>query len=122
MPTLFSLPFIRTKADLAAALARLDVIIDAPDRSPEADERSALSDLIAAYEDRRLVIPRGGPLGVLRRIMSTHGLSQRDVPEIGAQSVVSAVLLGKRIINARMAVALSRRFKLPVSAFIDSRD
>jgi HTH-type transcriptional regulator/antitoxin HigA len=54
--------------------------------------------------------------------MSTHGLSQRDVPEIGAQSVVSAVLLGKRIINARMAVALSRRFKLPVSAFIDSRD
>jgi antitoxin component HigA of HigAB toxin-antitoxin module len=35
--------------------------------------------------------------------------------------VVSAVLLGKRQINARMAVALSKRFKLPVGAFIDNR-
>jgi HTH-type transcriptional regulator/antitoxin HigA len=121
MPNLISLPFIRTKADLAAALARLDAIIDAPDRSPEAAERSALSDLIAAYEDRHQIIPRGGPLGILRRIMSTHDISQRDLPEIGAQSVVSAVLLGKRQINARMAVALSKRFKLPVGAFIDIR-
>jgi HTH-type transcriptional regulator/antitoxin HigA len=121
MPTFISLPFIRTKADLAAALARLDVIIDAPDRSPEADERLALSDLIAAYEDRHEAIPRGGPRGVLRCIMSTHDLSQRDLPEIGAQSVVSAILLGKRQINASMAVALSKRFKLPVGAFIDNR-
>jgi HTH-type transcriptional regulator/antitoxin HigA len=120
MTTLVELPIIRTKADLDEALARLDVIIDAPDGSPEADERTGLSDLIAAYEDRHLVIPRGGPVGVIRRLMETHGLSQRELPEIGAQSVVSAVLLGKRAINARMAVALSKRFGLPVSAFINN--
>jgi len=118
MSTLIALPIIRTKADLEEANARLDAIIDAPDRSPEADERTALSDLIAAYEDRHPAIPRGGPLGVVRRLMATHGLSQRDLPEIGAQSVVSAILLGKRKINARMAIALSKRFGLPVSAFI----
>ncbi len=121
MSTLIALPIIRTNADLESALARLDIIIDAPDRSLEADERSALSDLIAAYEDRHPVIPRGGPLGVIRRLMATHDLSQRDLPEIGAQSVVSAVLWGKRPINARMAVALSKRFKLPINAFIDAR-
>lgn len=118
MTTLIALPIIRTKADLENALARLDEVIDAPDGSPDADERTGLSDLIAAYEDRHPVVPRGGPLGVIRRLMDTHGLTQRDLPEIGAQSVVSAVLLGKRTINVRMAIALSKRFALPVSAFI----
>ncbi len=118
MTILIALPIIRTKSDLDNALDRLDQIIDAPDGSPEADERTGLSDLIAAYEDRHPVVPRGGPLGVIRRLMETHGLTQRDLPEIGAQSVVSAVLLGKRVINARMAIALSKRFGLPVGAFI----
>lgn len=118
MSTLIALPVIRSRADLDEALARLDLIIDAQDGSIEADERTALSDLIAAYEERHPVIPRGGPLAILRRLMETHGLSQRELPEIGAQSVVSAVLLGKRAINARMAVALSRRFNLPVDAFL----
>jgi HTH-type transcriptional regulator/antitoxin HigA len=120
MTTLIALPIIRTKSDLDHALARLDDIIDAPDGTPDADERTGLSDLIAAYEDRHPVVPRGGPLGVVRRLMETHGLTQRDLPEIGAQSVVSAVLLGKRVINARMAIALSKRFGLPVSAFISN--
>ncbi len=119
MTTLIALPIIRSKADLKAAYNRIDTIIDAPDGSLEADERSALSDLIAAYEDRHPVIPRGGPLGVLRRLMATHELTQRALPEIGAQSVVSAVLQGKRQINARMAVALAKRFHLPVGAFIE---
>jgi HTH-type transcriptional regulator/antitoxin HigA len=118
MATLIALPVIHNQSDLDEAMARLDEIIDAPDGSTEADERTALSDLIAAYEDRHPVIPRGGPLGILRRLMVTHGLSQRALPEIGAQSVVSAVLLGKRQINARMAIALSKRFHLPADAFI----
>ena len=32
----------------------------------------------------------------LRELMNQHGLTQKDLPEIGAQSVVSAVLSGKR--------------------------
>ena len=119
MTTLIALPIIRTKSDLESALKRLDVIIDAPDHSSEADERTALSDFIAAYEDRHPVITRGGPLGVIRRIMATHNITQRELPEIGAQSVVSAVLQGKRRINARMAIALSKRFHLPIGAFLE---
>ena len=118
MATMIALPIIHTPQDLEEALARLDAIIDAPEGTLEADEHSALSDLIAAYEDRHPVIPVGGPLGVIRRIMATHELSQHDLPEIGAQSVVSAVLSGKRRINSRMALALAKRFKMPVSAFL----
>jgi HTH-type transcriptional regulator / antitoxin HigA len=119
MATLIQLPIIKTKSDLTQALQRLDAIIDAPDGSLEADERSALSDLIAAYEDRHPVIIRGGPLGVIRRLIATHQLTQQDLPEIGAQSVVSTVLQGKRAINLRMALALAKRFHLPITAFID---
>ena len=115
---MISLPIIHTPQDLTEALERLDVIINAPEGSLEADERSALSDLIAAYEDRHPVIPVGGALGIIRRIMATHELSQHDLPEIGAQSVVSAVLSGKRRLNSRMSLALAERFHLPVSAFL----
>jgi HTH-type transcriptional regulator / antitoxin HigA len=118
MLTLIPLPIIHDDADLKEALARLDAVIDAPDGSVETDERSALSDLIAAYEDRHHAIAHDGPLAILRRLMETHGLTQRDLPEIGAQSVVSAILSGKRLINARMAVALGRRFALPAGAFL----
>lgn len=39
--------------DLDAALRRIDVIIDAPDGSPEAKELDALGSLVHAYETRR---------------------------------------------------------------------
>lgn len=118
MTTFVSVPVIRTSKDLREALKRLDAIIDADDGSPEADERTVLSDLIAAYEQRHHPIVTGGPLGILRSLMTIHGLSQTGLPEIGAQPVVSAVLLGKRSINARMAVALGKRFSVNPAAFL----
>ncbi len=115
---MISLPILKTDADLGEALARIDTLIDAAPGSPEADELTALSDLVCAYEDRHHPMPTGGPLAMLRRCMETHGLTQSQVPEIGNQSVVSAVLRGRRQINARMARALGRRFALEPSAFL----
>ncbi|MBN2678805.1 hypothetical protein HHS34_010595 [Acidithiobacillus montserratensis] len=46
--------------------------------------------------------------------MAQHGLRQCDVPEIGNQAKVSEVLSGKRTINLRQAVALSKRFGVGV--------
>lgn len=120
MTTFVSVPVIRTSKDLRDAIKRLDAIIDAEDGSPEADERTALSDLVAAYEQRHHPVASGGPVGLLRSLMTNHGLSQTHLPEIGAQSVVSAVLLGKRAINARMAVALGKRFRVNPAAFLAS--
>lgn len=54
MTTWVSVPVIRTDADLAVALARIDAIVDAPDGTPEADERATLGILISVYEERRL--------------------------------------------------------------------
>lgn len=55
---------------------------------------------------------------VLRQLMQEHGLTQSQLPEIGAQSVVSAVLAGKRQLNVRQIARLARRFKLPADVFV----
>ena len=49
-------------------------------------------------------------------LMEQHGLRQCDLPEVGAQSVVSAVLAGKRSLNLRQIQALARRFSIPMEA------
>ncbi len=59
-----------------------------------------------------------GNAQVLRFLMGQHGLKQADLPEIGAQSVVSAILNGKRQLNLRQVSALSKRFGVSAEVFI----
>ena len=80
-----------------------------------------LVDLVAQrikeYEDREHPWPDAGtPQSRLAFLMEQHGLRQCDLPEIGAQSVVSAVLAGKRSLNLRQARALAQRFHVSIEA------
>ncbi|MDT4865489.1 Antitoxin HigA [compost metagenome] len=50
--------------------------------------------------------------------MQEHGLNQSDLPEIGAQSVVSEILKGKRQLNIRHIRALAARFGVPAEVFV----
>ena len=72
---------------------------------------------IREYEDRAHPWPDAGtPQSRLAFLMEQHGLRQCDLPEVGAQSVVSAVLPGKRSLNLRQARALAQRFQVPIEA------
>ena len=72
---------------------------------------------IREYEDRAHPWPDAStPQSRLAFLMEQHGLRQCDLPEIGAQSVVSAVLAGKRSLNLRQARALAQRFQVPIEA------
>lgn len=51
-------------------------------------------------------------------LLEQHGLRQCDLPEVGAQSVVSDVLAGKRALNLRQVTALAQRFGLPMDALV----
>lgn len=74
-----------------------------------------LADHIRAYEDRVHPWPdTSTPATVLASLMQEHGLKQSDLPEVGAQSVVSAVLAGKRRLNLRQVKALAKRFSVPL--------
>ena len=118
MTTMVSVPVIRTDADLAAALARIDTIIDAPDGTPEADERATLGTLVSVYEEEHHPFPTLTGTALLVRCMEAQDLNQSQVPEIGPQPLVSAVLNGKRSITPRMAIELGRRFRVPAEALL----
>lgn len=109
---------IHSDADLIRAQERIEVLWGSSSGTPEGDELEILSDLVEAYERRHFEIPNTGGIGVLRALMEGNGLTQSDLPEIGNQSVVSQIFSGKRHLNARMALALAKRFKMPVSAFL----
>lgn len=84
----------------------------------------ALVDLVASrireYEDRVRPWPDAStPASRLAFLMDQHGLRQSDLPEVGAQSVVSDVLSGKRALNLRQTRALARRFSVPMEVLAD---
>lgn len=77
-----------------------------------------VGDLIRAYDEAHTNIPDAPPAEVVAFLMEQHGLRQSDIPEIGAQSVVSAVLGGKRALNTRQIKRLSDRFGVTADAFL----
>lgn len=102
---------------LAAAEALMDDYDDRPG-SP----LGGLIELVAArirdYEARMHPWPdESTPASRLAFLMEQHGLKQSELPEVGPQSVVSAVLAGKRKLNLRQAKALAARFGLPLEVF-----
>ena len=112
----------QSEDDHERQVAVLDEVLDAGG----ADEASVLAtlaerigDLVEAYEAARYPIPDARPVDVLAFLMEQHGLKQADLPEIGAQSVVSEVLGGKRLLNLRQVSALSKRFGISADAFIE---
>ena len=76
-----------------------------------------LGDLVSAYETVHYPMPEGDGRSALAFLMQQHGLGQADLPEVGAQSVVSVVLSGKRRLNVRQIRELARRFGVSVETF-----
>ena len=109
---------IANEAQYEQALALVEAVFDdvAADSAHPLDGLvDLLADRIREYEDRVHPWPdTSTPATLLASLMEEHGLKQSDLPEIGAQSVVSAVLAGKRQLNLRQVKALARRFAVPL--------
>lgn len=75
-----------------------------------------LLDIIGEDEEHH-PMPRVSGVEMLRCLMREHGLTQGDLPGVGAQSVVSEVLSGKRQLNLRQIRWLAGRFKVSMEVF-----
>lgn len=113
------------REDYEQALEIVERLLDTDDENPLID---LLAKKIADYENtapefadfnaRIAELPQ--ELAMLRVIMDQHGLNQSSfTDEIGARSLVSMILKGERKLTLDHMKALSKRFNLPVSAFID---
>lgn len=76
-----------------------------------------LGDLVSAYENEHLPMPKGDGRAALAFLMAQQGLSQSDLPEVATQSVISEILSGKRQLNIRHIKALSERFNVSADTF-----
>jgi len=74
--------------------------------------------LIADYEAMLPAMPEATGVDALRFLMQQHRLTQRDLPEVGSQGVVSEILSGKRELNVRQIRALSERFAVSPATFV----
>lgn len=111
----------RTKSAYRRLVESLDAVLDsggADEKNPLARLADYLGELVADYEAAHMPIKEMPVREYLRELMKRHGLAQKDLPEIGAQSVVSEVLSGKRELNARQIARLSERFGLPADVFL----
>lgn len=102
---------------LVEALDELLVIVGDDEDHPLATLASHMGDLIEAYDEAHRPMPKVSGVEILRYLMQEHGLTQADLPEVGAQSVVSELLSGKRRLNVRHIHALSERFGVPADVF-----
>ena len=114
---------IRTEREYDTAVERLNALVDeVGDNTKDARYRliETLSVLIEAYDREHHSLPEASGVEVLRFLMEEHGLTQKDLPEIGSQGVVSEVLAGRRRLNVRQIQALAARFGVDAGAFIDA--
>jgi len=106
--------------DYDARVEALDELLDliGDDESHHlASLASRLGDVIEAYDEERRPLPDVSGVDVLRYLMQEHQISQSELPEIGAQSVVSAILAGRRKLNWRQVCELSERFGIATDTF-----
>lgn len=104
---------------------RVNVMDDLLERvgADESHRLSPLLDLVAreveAYETKNHALPDAHPSVVLAFLMEEHHLKQTDLAEeLGGQSIVSAILNGKRELNTRQVKALAARFNVSPAVFL----
>jgi HTH-type transcriptional regulator/antitoxin HigA len=99
----------------------LDTLLDAigaNESHPLVDLLTIIATQIELYEREHTPMPEATPIEVLRYLMEEHGLTQMDLAEdLGGQSVVSALLRGKRKLNAHHIQALATRFQVSPAVF-----
>lgn len=92
--------------------------------NPTRAEREAIdliTLLVDRYESEKYPIPDAEPVDVLRFLLDSNGLTQRDIaPELGSEATVSLVLSGKRQLNRDHIARLSCRFRVSPAVFFPS--
>jgi HTH-type transcriptional regulator/antitoxin HigA len=118
----FPLTHIRDDSHLDAAQEVIDRLLRASlDRGAQA-YLDVLTDLVEAYEEKRIPVRDASEAEVLRELMNANRLSQLKLArEVGiAQSTISAVLNGSRSLTKKQVITLAQHFRIAPAAFLPS--
>jgi HTH-type transcriptional regulator/antitoxin HigA len=76
------------------------------------------TDLIGAWEKEHISFPETSPRELLRYLIESNGLRQKDLHDIASPTLLSDILSGRRAISKNVAKALAERFHVEVGAFL----
>ncbi len=117
-----TLPRVIQTEDEFDRMAALLEELDFSRQARSAEERlltELITRLIEDYDDRRHPLPSVPPKKMLRYLIEQRHLRQRDlVTLLGASSVVSDIVNGKRSISKSQARKLAAFFRVPADVFI----
>ena len=78
-----------------------------------------ISYFIEKYNNKHVLNGRKATgVEMLKLLVRSNHLRQRDLPELGSQGVVSELLSGKRQLNLRQIKCLAKRFKVSPASFL----
>ena len=110
---------IKTGSEYAAALVRIEKLMDAKPNTPPGDELELLSLLLHDYEEKVFPIAKPDPVTAIRFRMEQQGLGPKDlVPFLGSRSRVSEVLSGRRSLSLKMIRALVGGLRIPADVLL----
>lgn len=112
---------IKNDEDLQDAFKRLELIYQAQEGTPEADEMEILVTLIEAYENKHYPISAADPIEAIKFRMEQQGLTQKDLePFIGSSGRVSEVLNRKRGLSLPMVKRLHDGLHIPYESLLSA--
>jgi HTH-type transcriptional regulator/antitoxin HigA len=112
---------IRSEAENERYIALLEELDGKGNKMTAAERRMAelLTLLIEDFEEKHYPLKAASPADVLKELMLSNGLKQKDLLDIfGTPSIVSEVLHGKRQLTTEHIRRLSRRFHVSAEVFI----
>ena len=99
---------IKTESEYAAALTRIEKLMDAKPNTPRGEQLELLSLLVHDYEEKVFPIDKPDPVAAIRFRMDQQGLKPKAlVPLLGSRSRVAQVLSGQRHLSLKTIRALA---------------
>ena len=112
---------IHNQADFEAMRELADSLADSvgDDASPPLYSLFEVAlDLIEHWESAHVDMPNAPPREVLRLLLESNKLKQKDLTDIASPTLLSDILAGRRENSKRLAKLLAARFHVSVTAFI----
>ena len=110
---------IKTEADHAAAMARVELLFRAKPDTPDGDELELLLLLVEAYEAQAFPVDLPDPLTAIRFRMEQQELTPANMtPYLGGTRTVREVLSGRRQLSLPMIRRLVNDLEIPAEVFL----
>ena len=112
---------IRSDDDLRATFKRLELVFQAAEGTPQADEMEVLVTLIEAYEQKHYPIGPADPVEAIKFRMDQSVLAPKDLEQyIGSSGRVSEVLNRKRGLSLQMVKRLHDGLQIPYESLLST--